>query len=141
MSEHLTAEHGDVAHVALITFTTAEELVEYRTRRNLPCPILVDSQRTVYGDYGFGRARFLDVWGWQAIQRYWQILRPSGPGHRSDLRATAEDTRQLGGDMVIAPDGRLTWGHWSRRSTDRPSVDDIVRAVTSAIRTTEHPGD
>ena len=124
------------AHVALVTFTTPDEVAAYQQRRRLPFPILIDADRHVYNAYGLGRGSFLDVWGWSAVRRYWQILRPSGPGRRSDLQPTSEDTRQLGGDMVIAPDGRLTWGHWSLRSTDRPSVDEIVEAVAEATATT-----
>ena len=120
------------SHVALVTFTTPDEAAAYQQRRQLPFPILIDEDRTVYRAYGLGRGSFLDVWGWRAVRRYWQILRPSGPGSRHDLQPTSEDTRQLGGDMVIAPDGRLAWGHWSLNSSDRPSVDEIVHAVSEA---------
>ncbi len=124
--------NGERAAVVLITFTTPDELAAYQRRRRVPFPILIDSDRSVYHAYGLGRGSFLDVWGWRALRRYWQILRPSGPGSRDDLHTPTEDTRQLGGDMVIAADGRLVWGHWSDRSTDRPSVDEIVQAVTEA---------
>ncbi len=130
--DEVAGPHGERAAVVLITFTTPEELDAYQQRRQLRFPILIDSDRTVYDAYGMGRGSFLDVWGWSAARRYWQILRPSGPGSRDDLQSPTEDTRQLGGDMVIAPDGRLAWGHWSSRSSDRPGVDDIVRAVSDA---------
>ena len=120
------------AEVVLVTFTTADELEAYQRRRELPFTILVDTDRDVYDAYGLRRGSFLDVWGWSAIRRYWEILRPAGPGSRHDLQPATEDTRQLGGDMVIAPDGRLAWGHWSTRSADRPSVDNIVSAVEQA---------
>lgn len=130
--DEITGPGGRRATVALITFTTPDEVAAYQRRRDLPFPILIDERRDVYDAYGMGQGSFLDVWGWRAIRRYWQILRPSGPGRRRDLRPATEDTRQLGGDVVIAPDGRLAWAHWSVRSTDRPSVDDIVRAVDAA---------
>lgn len=130
--DEVAGPDGERASVVMITFTTSGELDGYQQRRRLPFPILLDPDRQVYDAYGMGRGSFLDVWGWRAIRRYWQILRPSGPGSRSDLRPATEDTRQLGGDIVIAPDGRLAWGHWSERSTDRPSVDEIVRAVAEA---------
>lgn len=123
------------ATIVLVTFTTPDQITAYQRRRNLPFPILVDEQREVYDAYGMGRGSFLDVWGWRAFRRYWQILRPSGPGDRHDLHQATEDTRQLGGDIVITPDGRLSWAHWSVRSTDRPSVDEIVRAVSDASST------
>ncbi|MGB3734527.1 MAG: peroxiredoxin-like family protein [Ilumatobacter sp.] len=134
--DEIAGPRGERSHVALITFTTPDEVVAYQQRRRLPFPILVDAERDVYDAYGMGRGSFLDVWGWRALRRYFQILRPSGPGSRRDLQPATEDTRQLGGDMVIAPDGRLAWGHWSVRSTDRPSVDDIVHAVTEATAAT-----
>ena len=127
------ALHGnEPPHVALITFTTDEQLARYRHRRQLSFPMLRDPDRAVYDASGLGRGGFLDVWGGRAMRRYWQILRPSGPGRLRDLAAATDDTRQLGADVVIRPDGRLAWGHWSVRSTDRPSVDDIFRAVAAA---------
>ena len=66
------------------------------------------------------------VWGWKAGRRYVEIFRESGFG---GLRAPTEDTLQLGGDFVIAPDGTLAWGFWGEGPDDRPSVDDLVRAV------------
>ena len=130
--DEIAGPDGQRATIALVTFTSPDEITAYQRRRDLPFPILLDEHRDVYDAYGMGRGSFLDVWGWRAIRRYWQILRPSGPGSRSDLRPATEDTRQLGGDVVIAPDGRLAWAHWSEHSTDRPSVDDIVGAVTDA---------
>jgi hypothetical protein len=128
----ITGSDGTRAEVALITFTTDAELDAYQRRRQLPFPILIDADRSVYVSYGLGQGSFLDVWGWRAVRRYWEILRRAGPGSRGDLQPATEDTRQLGGDMVIAPDGRLAWGHWSSRSTDRPSIDDVVQAVADA---------
>lgn len=135
--DDITGPNGERPHLALITFATPDDVVAYQQRRRLPFPILVDSQRRVYDAYGMGRGSFLDVWGWRAIRRYWQILRPSGPGSRRDLQPATGDTRQLGGDIVIAPDGRFAWGHWSVRSTDRPSVDEIVHAVVDATEMVE----
>ncbi len=134
MSDRLTdlvGSDGTRAEVALITFTTDAELDGYQQRRQLRFPVLIDADRSAYDTYGMGQGSFLGVWGWRSLRRYWQILRPSGPGSRNDLQPSTEDTRQLGGDMVIDPDGRLAWGHWSMRSTDRPSVDDIVHAVAN----------
>lgn len=117
----------------LVTFTTDVELDAYQHRRAVAFPILVDADRSVYAAYGMGRGSFRAVWGLATLRRYWQILRPSGPGSVSDLGAATEDTRQLGGDIVIAPNGTIVWGHWSTGPADRPSVDDIVDAVRVAV--------
>ena len=127
MSEQL----DDTAELVLLTFTTADLLDEYQERRDLSLPILIDANRDVYAAYGLGRGSIGRVWGWATLRRYAQILRSSGRG-MADLVSATEDTRQLGGDFVIAPDGRLSWGYWSEGPADRPSVDDVLEAVERA---------
>jgi hypothetical protein len=122
------------AEVVLLTFTTAELLDEYQQRRELDVAMLIDDARSVYASYGLGRGSFGQVWGWATLRRYAQILRRSDRGW-SDLAPSTEDTRQLGGDFVIAPDGRLSWGFWSEGPADRPSVDDVADAVARAVTT------
>lgn len=127
MSEQL----DDTAELVLLTFTTADLLDEYQERRDLSIPILIDANRDVYATYGLGRGSIGRIWGWATLRRYAQILRRSGRG-MADLVAATEDTRQLGGDFVVAPDGRLSWGYWSEGPADRPSVNDVLEAVKRA---------
>lgn len=127
MSEQL----DDTAELVLLTFTTADLLDEYQERRDLSIPILIDANRDVYATYGLGRGSIGRIWGWATLRRYAQILRRSGRG-MADLVSATEDTRQLGGDFVIAPDGRLSWGYWSEGPADRPSVNDVIEAVERA---------
>ncbi len=123
---------GEGVDVALVTFTRTEELDRYQRRADLPFPILVDPDRATYRAYGLGRGSFTRVWGWATIRRYAEILRASGPGR---LRPWTEDTRQLGGDFVIAPDGTLAWGFWGTGPADRPSVDDLLAQVAQTRST------
>lgn len=127
MSERL----DDTAEVVLLTFTTADLLDEYQERRDLSLPILIDGNRDVYAAYGLGRGSIGRIWGWATLRRYAQILRQSDHGV-ADLASATEDTRQLGGDFVIAPDGRLSWGYWSEGPADRPLVDEVLDAVERA---------
>ncbi len=127
MSERLT----DNATLVLLTFTTADLLDDYQHRRALDVPILIDAERDVYHRYGLERGSFSRIWGLATMRRYVDILKPSGAGTLGDLTAATEDTRQLGGDFVIAPDGTLAWGHWCVGPADRPAVDDIGDAVTA----------
>jgi hypothetical protein len=96
--------------------------------------ILIDGTRDVYAAYGLGRGSIARVWGWATLRRYAQILRNSDRGF-ADLASTTEDTRQLGGDFVIAPDGRLSWGFWSEGPADRPFVHEVLDAVQQAATT------
>ena len=112
--------------MVLVTFTEPAMLQAYLQRNALSFPVLVDADRSSYRAYGFGRGSVARVWGRKAARRYWDILRRDG---LAGLRRPVEDTLQLGGDMVIAPDGTLVWGYWGRGPDDRPTVDELVAAV------------
>jgi hypothetical protein len=122
-------ELGDGVDVVLITFSETEHLDDYQKLHDLPFPILVDRNRSSYGAFGLGRGSLGRVWGWKTLRRYAQILRETGFG---PLHNPTEDTRQLGGDFVIAPDGTLAWGFWSEGPDDRPSVDELIAQVQAA---------
>ena len=118
---------GAATDVVLITFTDAEALADYQRRNALPFTVVSDPQRIAYRAYGLGRGSVARVWGWKAARRYLQIFRTAGV---RGWRRPTEDTLQLGGDFVVSPDGTLTYGFWGRGPDDRPSVDDLVAAVT-----------
>jgi len=122
-------ELGSGTDVVLITFTSAELAERYERRVGLPYPILLDDDRSTYLAYGLGRGSVRRVWGWRAAKRYWQILRSDGV---RSLHRPSEDTLQLGGDFVIAPDGRLVYGFWGEGPDDRPTVDTLIDAVAKA---------
>ncbi|MFK7919164.1 MAG: AhpC/TSA family protein [Ilumatobacter sp.] len=132
--DELAIELGVNIQAVLVTFATPERLDEYQQRRDLAMPILIDPDRSAYSSYGLPRGSISAVWGLATLTRYWHILRPSGPGSASDYAAATEDTRQLGGDMVIASNGTLVWGHWSTGPADRPAVDDLIDALRTAHR-------
>ncbi|MEM7139611.1 MAG: peroxiredoxin-like family protein [Actinomycetota bacterium] len=122
------ADLGTV-EVALVTFTDADSLAAYRDARDLGFPVLRDPTRAGYAAFGFGRASFARTWGLRAARRYAQLIRE---GAWRDLRRPVEDTRQLGGDVVIDARGNVSWIHRGAGPDDRPSVDQIVAAVDVA---------
>ena len=119
---------GIHADVALVTFAAPARAAEYRTEHLTSVPVLVDHDRTAYRAYGLGRGRLGTVWGPESLRRYVEIVRRDGIGR---LRRPTEDTRQLGGDFVIAPDGTLAWGHWGTGPADRPDPSVIARAIAT----------
>jgi len=40
-----------------------------------------------------------------------------------------QDLRQMGGDFVVSPDGRLAFAYASHDPADCPSVDDLLAAI------------
>ena len=127
MSEQL----DDTAELVLLTFTTADLLDGYQERRDLSLPILIDGNRDVYAAYGLGRGASAES---GAGRRFAAMPRSCDGRDAAWLTSIAatEDTRQLGGDFVVAPDGRLSWGYWSAGPADRPSVNDVFDAVQRA---------
>lgn len=119
-------ELGD-AEVVLVLFTAPRNLRGYRSRIGIPYTVVTSEDRSAYRAYGLGRASAWRTYGWRALRRYAQLL---SDGWR--LERPTEDTRQLGGDVVVAPDGTLSYAFRSTGPEDRPSVDDLVEAVRRA---------
>ena len=119
-------ELGADTEVVLVMFTDPAHLAAYASRHALPFPVLTDPTRRAHAAFGFGRGSVARVWGWRMVRRYAQLFRA---GRWRDLRAPVEDTLQLGGDIVIAPDGTFAWGYWGAGPDDRPTVDAVVDAV------------
>ena len=119
---------GD-ATVAVVTFSSGPLLAAYADEHRLPFPLLSDPDRRAYRAYGLERGRRLRVWGLRSGIAYAGLLRR---GRR--FRRPVEDTLQLGGDFVIAPDGTLAYTFWSEGPDDRPPVAELVDAVSRTRR-------
>lgn len=119
-------EFGD-ARVALIVFRAPEHVAAYQRGRLAPVPILVDSERRAYHDYGLGRGSVWKVWGPNIWWTYAKRIR----GGQSFQRPT-DDTRQLGGDFVIDRHGTIVFAFRSEHPEDRPGIDLLLDAVGRA---------
>lgn len=117
---------GD-AVVVLVTFTRPRNLRGYRGRLGLPYPVLADEARAAYRAFGLGRGPWWRVWG---PATWWRYVRALAAGER--VERPTEDTLQLGGDVVVGRDGRVSYLYRSRAPTDRPPLDELVAAVREA---------
>ncbi len=122
-------ELGANTEVALVTFTAPESLADYLDRNDLPFPVLRDSERDTYRMFGLGRGTIRRIWGWRAGLRYLELFREN---RLHGWQRATDDTLQLGGDFVIAPDGTLAWGFWGDGPDDRPDVDELIAAISAA---------
>lgn len=116
-------EFGD-AEVVVICFSGPDFVAAYQRERLAPMTVLVDETRASYRAYGFGRGSVWRVWGPQTWRAYARLLRA---GRR--FRPPTEDTLQLGGDVVVDREGRISYRFRSSDPDDRPSVDDLLDAV------------
>ena len=89
-----------------------------------PYPVALDPGRASYRAWGLRRAAWAGIWLDPGVWRqYARLLRT---GHR--IRGAGKDSRQLGGDFVVTPDGRIAYARPQRRD-DRPPAAALVKIV------------
>ena len=122
--QQATLDAADL-QVFVVTFESAKRVGDYQAREPVAFPVLRDPHRDAYCAFGFARnpRRALAM---PTTGVYY--LRNALRGRLPRLHAT--DMLQLGGDVVLSAGGDVCWVHASREPADRPSIDDIVRAVS-----------
>ena len=116
-------DFGDTT-IAIVTFAGHERLAAHRDHLSVPFPFLSDPDRLLYRRFDLGRGSLRNLYGIGTLRLYASLIRR---GRR--LRRPTEDTRQLGGDFVIGPDGRLRAAFRPASPDDRPTIDELVAAV------------
>ena len=110
--------------VKIVAFDNDFMAKAYAAATKLPWPILLDCKRELYASYGMKRGSWWDVYNPVSITNYlWMMLRGNKPGIPGD------DWRQMGGDVLIDPNGIVRLHHVSNNPHDRPSVDKILETV------------
>lgn len=125
-------DFGPEVELALVTFSHPKYLRAYRSRTGWKHAILIDSELAVYHQFGYRRGSIWRIYGWRALHQYYSILRRDGLG---TLEKATEDTLQLGGNVVIGPDGSTSWIFQGAGPDDRPTVDQILSEVRKAQAT------
>ncbi|NNF53752.1 MAG: hypothetical protein HKN03_04830 [Acidimicrobiales bacterium] len=133
MSER-RADFGPDVEFALITFSDPKYLRAYRQRTGWDLPILTDADRAIYRMFDYGRGSVWRVYGWKVIRQYVMLLRSRSLGR---MEKATEDTLQLGGNVVIAPDGSVQWVYRGAGPDDRPTVDELISQVQEARASAE----
>ena len=87
-------------------------------------PVLLDTKRQLYRAYGIPRADLWTLINPKITLRYIETImkgyRPGKPGC---------DLRQLGGDVLIDPDGIVHLNHVSTDPYDYPSAEYILETL------------
>jgi peroxiredoxin len=117
--------HGSPAHAA-----------DFRKQQNVDLPLLVDPDRKVYELAGAKVATLNELIGPRQIMRglkatiMSRLKQGSVAVHQGKIIGHAA---QLGGVLVIAPDGSVRYAHLSQESGDNPPAREIL-AAARAIR-------
>ena len=110
--------------VKVITFDDPKLTGPYADSLLPAWALLVDSDRSLYGRYGFERGSWSAIYGFASVMQYlWLIIsvhRPGKPG---------KDWRQLGGDVLVDPQGMVRMHYISKTPHDRPSIGFLLNKV------------
>lgn len=109
-----------------VTFEDQERAEAYVRETRLPWPLLVDPSRSLYAAYGMHRGRWRDILGPAALGSYAKLMLQGRRPHRP-----TGDLQQLGGDVLIDPDGIVRLHHIGAGPADRPSVSSLLKACES----------
>jgi peroxiredoxin len=128
-------DEADV-ELAMIGFGTLEEAREFLARQNVDLRLLVDPNRKVYELAGAKVATLNEVIGPRQIWRGFvatimsRLRQGSIVVHQGKILGHAA---QLGGVLVIAPDGSVRYAYLSEESGDNPPAREVL-AAARAIR-------
>lgn len=122
-------EFGDDVDVTVVMFSDPDHIDTYQHTNRLPFTIAIDEDRRAYEAVGFGRASLARVWGLRAAVRY---ARLAAGGQWRSLRRPVDDTRQLGGDILIDASGRVAWWFRGAGPDERPSVETMLGEISKA---------
>lgn len=111
--------------VSIITFDDDFMAKSYVKNTQIDFPLLLDEPgEKTYNAYGMQRANWWALYNPLSILKYIYLIltgtRPGKPG---------KDWNQLGGDVLVDPNGVVRYHYASQSPHDRPSVDTILETV------------
>jgi len=113
----------------LIGQATPRHAAQFRRRQGIQLPILADEERVSYRAAGAKIASMSELFGPQSVSKG---LLASARSHRMQTR-TVGNAAQLGGSLVVRPDGYITWSHMSDNAGDNAPPEEILAAVRSVL--------
>ncbi len=113
----------------MVTFDNDFLAEAYVRSTKLPWPLLIDKSRELYRAYGLEQLGWWGHFNPLSIGKYLLLtLRGFWPG------TPGADWQQLGGDVLVNPQGLIALIHRSRNSHDRPAVSKILSLIQSGNR-------
>jgi hypothetical protein len=110
--------------VAVVTFEAGPLAQAYVRDTNLQWPLLVDESRALYNGYGMDHGSWWNVYGPPAWWIYAKLL---AKGRK--FIVSRSDFKQLGGDVLIDPEGIVRMHYVSSGPADRPPVTSLLEQI------------
>ena len=115
--------------LVLIGQATPRQAAQFRRRQGIQLPVLADEDRVSYKAAGAKSAGMLDLWHPKVVAKG----AVTGVREKTIQTRTVGDANQLGGALVIDPDGHVTWSHMSTDAGDNAAPEEIIAAVKAAV--------
>jgi hypothetical protein len=110
--------------VLVVTFEAESVAQAYVHDTELQWPLLIDESRELYKAYDMQHGKWWDIYGPSAWWIYAKLL---VKGRR--MVASHSDFEQLGGDVLIDPEGIVRMHHVGKGPSDRPDVSSIIARI------------
>ncbi len=116
------------ANVVLIGQLTPRHAAHFRRRQEVQLTVLADEKRESYKAAGAKVATVTELIGPRVVTKGTVL------SARTGLRQgrTVGHPAQLGGAMVITPDGEVAWSHMSEDASDNATPEEVLAAVRDA---------
>jgi len=111
--------------VIVVSFGNVEGAKKWLQDTNCEFRMFVDPARLLYNAFGLKRS-VAKVWRISALVFYAEQKRA---GRKLVAMFEEDDLTQMGGDFVFDKDGTLSLVYRSKVSTDRPSVEDLLKCA------------
>ena len=115
--------------LVLIGQATPRHAAQFRRRQGIQLPVLADERRVSYRAAGAKIANLSELFGPRSVSK--GLL--AGARSRKIQTRTVGNAAQLGGSLVIRPDGQVAWSHMSANAGDNASPEEILAAVRSVV--------
>jgi peroxiredoxin len=126
--EDIRRAGGEVVAVFL---ARPETLKAQLDREPLPFAAVADPDLSAYRAMGLVR---MSIFGFASPRVVYGYAKRALEGYGLVKPNPEEDVYQLGGDFVLDRNGEIVYAHRSRDPTDRPPIEDLLRAVRTAAR-------
>jgi AhpC/TSA antioxidant enzyme len=116
--------------LVLIGQASPRQAAHFRRRYTPGLPVLADGERASYRAAGAGHMKATEVFNPVVVAKSLRATARSGTVQGRIIG----DAAQLGGAMVVRPDGSIAWSRMARDVADNPSVDELLAALRAAVR-------
>jgi peroxiredoxin len=118
------------ASLTLIGQVTPRHAAHFRRRQGIELPVLADEDRASYRAAGAKVATMGELLGPKVVAKGLATTARTGLVQGRTVGHPA----QLGGAMVIAPDGRVVFSHMAQDASDNAEPEEILAVLRRASR-------